>query len=102
MFQNVQDVLNARLAIAHEREQLEAGEVKIAQHALTVIFDGGDELMTALENAMWMDKTVHEVGHPTNPRRQARIQRISQGKLVEGVDNDGLTDAEATAALDER
>ena len=56
------DVLGARLDMAVEREQLEAGEAKIAKHALSVIFSTTDptEILTAIENATWMDKTVHE------------------------------------------
>lgn len=88
MFQNVQDVLAARLAILVENEKLEAGEANIAVRAIKTLAENSDagELMIALENAMWMDKTVLEVGPPVR----------------EGVDNDGLTDAEVEAAMAEQ
>lgn len=116
MFQNVQDVFAARLAILVENEKLEAGEANIAVRAIQVLFEQSDEdLVIALENAMWMDKTVHEVGHPAphmapgEPLGMGYVRRDGElvavdhaGKVVEGVDNDGLTDAEAAAALDEQ
>lgn len=60
-FENVKDVLGARLVMLVERGELEPGEVVTAKTALMQVFrDGGAELMTALENAMWMDKTIAE------------------------------------------
>lgn len=86
-FENVKDVLGARLVMLVERDELEPGEALIAKTALAKLFADGDaDLMTALENAMWMDNTIAEVGPPP---------------VREGIDNDGLTDTEATAALDE-
>jgi len=88
MFQNVQDVLAARLATLVENEKLEAGEANIAVRSIKTLVENTDfdELMEALKNALWMDETVAEVGSPVR----------------EGVDNDGLTEAEATEALDEQ
>lgn len=87
-FENVKDVLGARLVMLVERGDLEPVEVVTAKIALMKVFRDGDaDLMNALKNALWLDETVAEVGPPP---------------VREGIDNDGLTDAEATAALDEQ
>lgn len=106
-FENVKDVLGARLVMLLEREELEPGEVMIAKTALMQVFrDGGAELMTALENAMWMDKTIAEDEQQPSAYAaagdKAWAAHVQSRKVREGVDNDGLTDAEATAALDEQ
>lgn len=111
MFQNVQDVLAARLAILVENEQLEAGEANIAVRAIKTLVENSDagELMIALENAMWMDKTVLEVGSPVHPAPSEPLGEIWIGdgtgglrKIREGEENDGLTDAEVEAAMAEQ
>lgn len=91
MFQNLQDVFAARLAILVENEKLEAGEANIAVIAIRTLVENTDtdELLNALKDALWMDETAAEVGPPP-------------AKIREGVDNDGLTEDEANAALDEQ
>lgn len=83
---NVLDVINVRLDQAVKDERLEAGMAEIAKHSMKVIFEHDTEsLLDVLESAIWGDKTDYELNRPDR----------------EGVDNDGLTDAEATEALDE-
>lgn len=127
-------VLTVRLAMAVERGEITATEATDATETLAKLFAAEDptDILTALENAIWMDKTVHEVGHPAPhmaPGEPLGIGYVYRdGKLVavdhatgdridteleapsvkrtrpvrEGVDNDGLNDAEATEALDEQ
>ena len=78
------DVLNARIYMRAEAGEISTNDMLVAQRVLGVIFAVEDptEILTAIENATWMDKTVHEVGHP------APVSGVGHAAAhpIEGVD----------------
>lgn len=114
--QQILDTVRRTLEALVAGEKVETGEASITMATLAVAFAEDPALAERIENAIFMvslsegEPTEAEVGAMLDeqappayrPAPNRNRPRVSQGKLVEGVDNDGLTDVEATAALDEQ